>query len=867
MNGTMLLLTWHGTIVCLREGGLGLVHLPLPLADADASPVELDPGTPGPLVVQQTHPALGPIGVRLAPTGRGLCLTRYGRYLCADQGRAEMAFDRSAPNVWESFLPVTAHDLQGLEYLLAHRWIVAGSRQVLRRSEVTVGSEFKLRLGRDRIPLAECLPWPRWQDAVPERFTIPRQHGAIELVQAEPRSSALLQTDRWPVRARRNAEIMTLAVHRALVGREPEQAVFEDDTAFLLDRGPTGLADLLEWHDPRNVEGAPGEGARGETVPLLATAPVQPVVSLGSACVVACMMRRVSLDQAPMPFDWLGTNPAMVRHCLETDFATLLDRTAYRSLTGQGGAGEPKEGCAHAFYAAEFGIRRVFNHNDPTRDADYRYTEACVDRLRDLLASDAPKLFVQVGEIHPGARTDFEATGALLDRLTRNASLVQVAVTTPDRRQAVPGLTVVVRQEAHTLYRLQPTSQLKGDAFAGERDSDLLAGLIASHASRPWTTRLVAPQDRMAVQAACLQFSAERPERPEPEDEAARLALFERANASLRRFLETAGLPRRFRFASFDRTKTARHLTGEACLVHLTGPHPAGQQAALRFDIGARDPWQALYRALPLIYLLDAACAAGPIPETRVFGEFGDRAYERRSLTFCSSLPDSCLLPDTDFFATGGYDQTRREVAASAVDWADRRPSVFWRGSTTGRRRHEAPADGQEDDFTWLPRLDLCQRARRSALSAHYDVGISNICQIGEPHLVSRIGESGLCRPSVPRVAFLAHKAILVIDGNSNAWSALFCALLTGSCVLKIASAQGFAQWYYPDLQPWAHFVPVSESLDDLDEKVAWLLSHDDEAHAIGRAGRALAEAMTFDTVMQDAAVRLRVWLSQAPAP
>ena len=800
----MLLLTWHGTIVCIREGGL----------------------------------------------------TRYGRFLCAEQGNPQMAFARPAASVWETFLPIGKPDLDRLAHLAAGRWVVPQSRELLHRGAVGPAKEFKLAVGSERLPMADCLPFPA-SPGGHERITIPAGSRVIELALAGPRRSALLTLERWPVRARRTAETLALAARRQLTGREPEQDEFERDVGFLLDReGPDGLEDLIERiTEGLSVREAPAEAAAKPPLPI-----TQPVIPLGTACIVACTLRRMNLHQPPMPFDWLATTPAMIRHCLETDFSVLLDQTQYRSLTGQARPGEPDDGCAHEYYAREHGIGRVFNHNDPTREADYRYTQACIDRLRDVLASDRPKLFVQVREAGPNTRADFEATAALLGRLTRNGSLLQVAVSQPDRRQALPMLNVVLERGSSALYRLHPVSPMGGEAFSNAADADLLASLITAHASRAEPGRLVAGGDRAAVQAAAVRFGSLHPPGPVLEDEAMQQATLDLANQSLNRFVEAVGLPKKYRFAGLDPAKLPGKRTSEAFLAQING-----QQATLRVPLGQKGLWVRLHRSLALIYLFDLILADGPMPDTRFLAELGDAGYEDRSANFCSNKPGSCLLPDSDFFASGGYDTHRRQVAASPVAWNSRRPVVFWRGSTTGQRRRAAPGEGQEDDFTWLPRLDLCHRALVSALSQHYDVGLSNTCQIDDPHVLARIERAGLRKAPVSRTGFLGHKAILVIDGNSNAWSALFCALLTGACVLKVESPKSFRQWYYDGLQPWVHFVPVSEDLHDLDERTAWLFAHDGEARGIAQAGQDFAQAMTFESVMGDAAMRLRKWIADGP--
>jgi hypothetical protein len=45
----------------------------------------------------------------------------------------------------------------------------------------------------------------------------------------------------------------------------------------------------------------------------------------------------------------------------------------------------------------------------------------------------------------------------------------------------------------------------------------------------------------------------------------------------------------------------------------------------------------------------------------------------------------------------------------------------------------------------------------------------------------------------------------------------------------------------------------VSTDMSDLPDKAAWVLSHGAEAKRIGEAGRALAEAITYESAVADA--------------
>jgi Glycosyl transferase family 90 len=95
------------------------------------------------------------------------------------------------------------------------------------------------------------------------------------------------------------------------------------------------------------------------------------------------------------------------------------------------------------------------------------------------------------------------------------------------------------------------------------------------------------------------------------------------------------------------------------------------------------------------------------------------------------------------------------------------------------------------------------------------------------------------------------------IDGNSNAWSNFFTRLVMGCCVLKVASAAGFRQWYYGDIEPWTHYVPVKADLSDLHDIVDWCRANPTECRRIAARGQAFAMARDFDTEVVSARERV----------
>lgn len=208
---------------------------------------------------------------------------------------------------------------------------------------------------------------------------------------------------------------------------------------------------------------------------------------------------------------------------------------------------------------------------------------------------------------------------------------------------------------------------------------------------------------------------------------------------------------------------------------------------------------------------------------------------QREGLGFCAFSPRVTLIPDAVFIREKGYEATRAALAATSVPWSERKPVAFWRGSLSG----------PGTQLMKLPRVALCKVAIGNPL---LDVGVTQIPirRRVDVEGVREIERLNITKPHVPFVEFSKYRYHIDIDGNTNSWPGLFQKLLTGSPVVKIASASGYRQWYYDRLIPWENFVPVQSDMSDLTEKVEWLLAHDDAARKIGENGRALAESMDW---------------------
>jgi len=232
-------------------------------------------------------------------------------------------------------------------------------------------------------------------------------------------------------------------------------------------------------------------------------------------------------------------------------------------------------------------------------------------------------------------------------------------------------------------------------------------------------------------------------------------------------------------------------------------------------------------------------------------GDFADSVLP--SAGFCAEDPRVTLIPDLTFWHDRGYYDVREEVRKLAIPWRDRIPVAFWRGSTTG------PPPICYETFRMLPRFRLCALSLANQGARHFlDARLSAVVQNNIDEDGDRLRELaqslGMLAPRVPQAEFARYRYQVDIDGNTNSWG-LLAKLAMGSCILKVQSR--CRQWYYGDLRPWEHYIPIRADLSDLEDKVLWCREHDDDARHIAEAGKRFADGLVFGTEMARAAALL----------
>jgi hypothetical protein len=162
-----------------------------------------------------------------------------------------------------------------------------------------------------------------------------------------------------------------------------------------------------------------------------------------------------------------------------------------------------------------------------------------------------------------------------------------------------------------------------------------------------------------------------------------------------------------------------------------------------------------------------------------------------------------------------------------------RLPIVVWRGATTGypvphtvrqniwnrpfqrfRVHPNNTADKMREGI--VAKFAQTDRARMvnafndpTSQTSKYnwsDVAFSGFCQLVKAQDVPRYAEK------MRLEELMQYRVHIDVDGNTNSWEGLRWRLLLGMVVVKVASSNGFTQWYYRHLENGTHLlhVPVS---------------------------------------------------------
>jgi hypothetical protein len=253
-----------------------------------------------------------------------------------------------------------------------------------------------------------------------------------------------------------------------------------------------------------------------------------------------------------------------------------------------------------------------------------------------------------------------------------------------------------------------------------------------------------------------------------------------------------------------------------------------------------------LWKRLPI--MLDLLSRTSSIVDCGTLDLSDGYIGEETRFAFCSNSPNAILVPDRSFYLARSY-RPYRVGASKSIAWSDRDSTLVWRGGANGWGAL-TNSTMRHNDHDLMQRVCLCLALAGMPGTdvCLVNLGRNELDRAEQSRITEQWCELGILGSTIPAMSWFSRKFAIDIDGHTNAWSNLYTRLLMGCCVMKVASPRGFRQWYYEDLKPWEHYVPIAADLSDLTERVQWCQAHDHKCEAIARAGQQFALSRTRET-------------------
>ena len=195
------------------------------------------------------------------------------------------------------------------------------------------------------------------------------------------------------------------------------------------------------------------------------------------------------------------------------------------------------------------------------------------------------------------------------------------------------------------------------------------------------------------------------------------------------------------------------------------------------------------------------------------------------------------------------------EVPKYDRSWQQKKNMAVFRGTLTGNLRVEDVWSDRMSDlekcFTMIRCRLVYEHGNSTLLDAKAMDTLGNI-----PDVINGVQ---MVAPFMSMGEQLAYKAIVMLEGNDVS-SGLKWALCSNSVVLM--QPPFFTSWAMEELlEPWVHYVPLNEDLSNVEERIQWVIDHDDEAHAISRRATLWIYDLLFhpDAAQDEARIQLEI--------
>jgi hypothetical protein len=193
---------------------------------------------------------------------------------------------------------------------------------------------------------------------------------------------------------------------------------------------------------------------------------------------------------------------------------------------------------------------------------------------------------------------------------------------------------------------------------------------------------------------------------------------------------------------------------------------------------------------------------------------------------------EQILIPDFDSLSGKYQILKNKDITQNALpSWEKKRTQLIWRGNSSQSPNKHFPillGDGK-----CFSRVKLCE------LSQQYPIQVNAKITRFVDGWEKLKGLEHLHGNFLSYEEQIQYKYQMLIDGYTCSYSNSGWKWFSNSLVFKEDSDN--VQWYYSALRPYDHFIPVSEGLGDLIEKIEWARTNDVQAKEIAARARSFA--------------------------
>jgi Glycosyl transferase family 90 len=191
------------------------------------------------------------------------------------------------------------------------------------------------------------------------------------------------------------------------------------------------------------------------------------------------------------------------------------------------------------------------------------------------------------------------------------------------------------------------------------------------------------------------------------------------------------------------------------------------------------------------------------------------------------------------------------DVVEADIPWEKKRNVAVYRGGYTGRNKASkskrvvsgGSSEANDAELSMCLLVPRCRLVYQHGNSTLVDAKLVSITKRTDK--VSRqLNGVTMYSDDLSMQEMLQYKGIVMIEGNDVS-SGMKWSLFSNSVVL--APKPTCTSWAMEELlEPWVHYIPLAVDLSDVEEKVQWMMDHDDEAREIARRGHLWITDMMF---------------------